>query len=214
MIENKLIIYSVFIPLVVILFLIFLFISYKKGEKNKTFTIRTISIFVIFSGLSIALSYWSITIIPHVLSFSFSTIPVMYIGFLLGPKEGFIFGLFTDTIKSLIKGYPWMFVYALTEPIMGLISGYVGLNKEKYKTKKYKIALIIFVQIFFLLLFILSMTLINVQDVFGAKEWGGIVYIDESIRKIINIVVPDIYLSFEVIYVFLYFKKMKNDLLI
>ncbi|MCQ2748205.1 MAG: ECF transporter S component [Mycoplasmoidaceae bacterium] len=51
----------------------------------------------------------------------------MVIGWYFGPIVGLVFGAITDTISFLLPGGGiWFWMYAIQEPIIGLLSGLVG----------------------------------------------------------------------------------------
>jgi ECF transporter S component (folate family) len=66
----------------------------------------------------------SIPIPGFVLNFSFAYLPVMLIGWYFGPIYGFVCGAICDTMCYLIfPGGLWYWMYAIQEPIIGLIAG-------------------------------------------------------------------------------------------
>jgi uncharacterized membrane protein len=66
----------------------------------------------------------AIPIPGFVLNFSFSYVPVMLIGWYFGPIYGFMCGAVSDTLVYLIfPGGLWYWMYAIQEPILGLIAG-------------------------------------------------------------------------------------------
>lgn len=204
-------IFEYIVPSVFLIIGIVGYLSWAKYKKTTVFTTQNIALFSVFLAISIALSYWTITIIPHVLSFSFSTIAVMYIGYLLGPAEGMIFGLLADTVKSMLHGYSWMFLYAIGEPLIGFFAGIVGMYKEEYTKQKNQMYLIIVIQLFFAILFILSMTLVNVQDIFGANQYSGsLIYISDQARLGMNIAIPVIFLAMELMYWFFWYRQKEK----
>jgi ECF transporter S component (folate family) len=72
----------------------------------------------------VVLQMIAIPIPGFVLSFSFSYVPVMLIGWYFGPIYGLICGAVTDTLVFFIfPGGLWFWMYAIQEPFLGLIAG-------------------------------------------------------------------------------------------
>ena len=192
------------------LFLIFYKIN-RKGDK--ILTLQNISLFSIFIGVSIGLSFLSITIIPNALSISFDLIPLMLLGFLLGPIEGMTFGFFVDTIFTLIKGWQWLPIYALTKPTVGLISGIIGNYSKKENKREWIWYEVLITQLLIIASFIAAIILINVQDSLGMNTWTlELIDITPETRKSLNIAFPTTFVLFEVVYIYLIYKLSKEQI--
>ena len=98
-------------------------------------TTKTIFVFAFLIALSILLNLINIKIIGGI-SLSFAWLPVIIIGWYFGPVIGLIMGGVIDTINWLIYGGVWFWLYAIQEPLIGLITGffvscYLLINKIK-----------------------------------------------------------------------------------
>jgi hypothetical protein len=50
-------------------------------------------------------------------------ITIMIVGFIMGPLEGIIFGIITDSFSVLINGWAPLFLFAIQYPFIGMLSG-------------------------------------------------------------------------------------------
>ena len=90
-------------------------------------SVRLLFLLAILLALRLVLGVLTIRIAPFNLSISFAWLPVMVIGWYFGPVVGLIMGCITDTISFLMSGGGvWFWMYAIQEPIVGLISGLVA----------------------------------------------------------------------------------------
>ncbi|MDR1235092.1 MAG: ECF transporter S component [Mycoplasmataceae bacterium] len=105
-------------------------------------------ILALLFALRIILQLVSIPIPGFVLSFSVSYTAVMLIGWYFGPVYGLICGAITDTLTYLIfPGGVWYWMYAIQEPIVGMLAGLFASWCAYRKTKdKIKIGVDIAIQ--------------------------------------------------------------------
>ncbi|MBQ0045412.1 MAG: ECF transporter S component [Mycoplasma sp.] len=101
-------------------------------------SVRLLFLMAILIALRIVFGLLTIRIAPFVLSISIAWVPLMVLGWYFGPVVGLILGILTDTISFLMAGGGiWFWMYAIQEPIIGLISGLIaGLcryRKDKIK---------------------------------------------------------------------------------
>ncbi len=90
-------------------------------------SVRLLFLMAILIALRLVLGLVTIRIAPFALSISLAWVPVMVIGWYFGPIVGLLMGFITDTISFLMAGGGiWFWMYALQEPIVGLISGLIA----------------------------------------------------------------------------------------
>lgn len=116
---------------------------YEKETKNSKLTakkfffpfspiksfrsVRLLFLLAILLALRLVLGVLTIRIAPFNLSISIAWLPVMVIGWYFGPIVGLVMGCITDTISFLMSGGGvWFWMYAIQEPIVGLISGLIA----------------------------------------------------------------------------------------
>lgn len=88
---------------------------------------RLLSALAVLIALRLVLQYAVITIPIVSTSFSLAWTPLIIIGWIYGPTIGFVSGIVTDTLSYLIKPTSlWFWMYAMQEPLVGLISGMIG----------------------------------------------------------------------------------------
>ncbi len=95
-------------------------------------------------GLSILLNLFKINITAGI-TISFAWLPGIIIGWYFGPIVGLLMGALIDTINWLIYGGVWFWMYALQEPILGLIVGIISslFNIIRNTKQHFSICLII-----------------------------------------------------------------------
>lgn len=99
-------------------------------------SLRLLFLMAILIALRIVFCFTVIPLKPIGLSISLSWVPVMILGWYFGPVAGLILGMITDSLSFLVMGGGiWFWLYAIQEPIVGLISGlvagYVRLRRSK-----------------------------------------------------------------------------------
>lgn len=105
----------------------------------KTFrSLRLLFLMAILIALRVVLSFISIPIAPFSLSLSFGWVATMVLGWYFGPVIGLFCGMITDTLTFLIHGGVWFWLYAIQEPIVGLIAGLIGGFYRYRKSKENK----------------------------------------------------------------------------
>jgi len=93
----------------------------------KTFrSLRLIFLMAILIALRLILSLISIRIAPFNLSISLGWVATMTLGWYFGPVVGLVCGILTDTLTWLIHGGIWFWMYAIQEPIVAMIAGFIG----------------------------------------------------------------------------------------
>jgi len=102
-------------------------------------SIRLLFLIAILIALRIVFCFTVIPLKPIGLSISLSWLPVMVLGWYFGPIAGLILGFITDTLSFLVMGGGiWFWMYAIQEPIVGLISGLVAGYVRFRKSKEIK----------------------------------------------------------------------------
>lgn len=95
----------------------------------------------ILIALRIVLGFTVIPIKPLGLSISIAWVPVIVLGWYFGPVIGLVLGAVCDTISFLITGGVWFWLYAIQEPIVGLVAGLIAgfyrwrMNKKDINLK-------------------------------------------------------------------------------
>lgn len=104
-------------------------------------SVRLLFLMAILLALRIVLGLLTIRIAPFSLSISIAWVPLMVLGWYFGPVVGLIFGILTDTISFLMAGGGiWFWMYAIQEPIVGLLSGLIA-GWCRYRKNKEKISI-------------------------------------------------------------------------
>lgn len=102
-------------------------------------SIRLLFLIAILIALRIVLGLLTIRIAPFALSISIAWVPLMVLGWYFGPVAGLFLGIITDTISFLMAGGGiWFWLYAIQEPIIGLLSGLFS-GWCRYRKSKEKI---------------------------------------------------------------------------
>lgn len=111
-------------------------------------------------GLSILLNLFKVPIVAGI-TISFAWLPGIIIGWYFGPIIGLLMGFIIDTINWLVYGGIWFWMYALQEPLLGLIIGLISSIFIIIKQNKHHFKLtIILNQIFFLFFLIISIFIV------------------------------------------------------
>ena len=147
------------------------------------------------------------------MSLSFSWLPVYIVGWFFGPIAGFVFGFATDTICWAISGTSiWFWMYAIQEPIVGLIAGIIQSCYRLLKDKSIIVQIII--QKIIVLLFVFFTILIimlQFNSIVGGSFSGGSSFINEKIYIIVLCVSMFLFLSVnEIQNIFMYRQNKKN----
>ncbi|MGL4948679.1 MAG: hypothetical protein ACRC42_04885 [Mycoplasma sp.] len=69
---------------------------------------------------------FSVPVVGFGFKISFAWMPLYICGFFYGPVFGMFFGAAMDTLSFLVFGGDWFWMYAIQEPIVGLVAGIVG----------------------------------------------------------------------------------------
>lgn len=105
----------------------------------KTFkSLRLLFLMALLIALRVVLSFVSINIVPFNLSLSLGWVATMVLGWYFGPVVGLFCGVITDTLTFLIHGGVWFWLYAIQEPIVGMIAGLIGSFYRYRKIKENK----------------------------------------------------------------------------
>lgn len=87
-------------------------------------SVKLMMVLALLITVRIVLGFISIPLPGVGISISIAWVPLMIIGWIYGPIYGFIIGVITDTIGFLISPTAvWFWMYAIQEPLVGLISG-------------------------------------------------------------------------------------------
>lgn len=107
-------------------------------------SITGICVLAALLGLSILLNLFKINITAGI-TISFAWLPGIIIGWYFGPIVGLLMGALIDTINWLIYGGVWFWMYALQEPVLGLIVGIISslFNIIRNTKQHFSICLII-----------------------------------------------------------------------
>ena len=93
-------------------------------------------IIAVLFALRIILGFVHISIPNINISISFAWIPIMVAGWIFGPVHGLIFGFVCDSFAFLISPTSvWFWMYAIQEPLIGMIS---GITRSWYEFRKQK----------------------------------------------------------------------------
>ncbi len=119
----------------------------KKANKFKWFlfplapyrifkSTKLMLIIAVLFALRIILGFVHISIPNINISISFAWIPIMVAGWIFGPVHGLIFGFVCDSFTFLISPTSvWFWMYAIQEPLIGMIS---GITRSWYEFRKQK----------------------------------------------------------------------------
>ena len=107
-------------------------------------SITGICVLAALLGLSILLNLFKINITAGI-TISFAWLPGIIIGWYFGPIVGLLMGALIDTVNWLIYGGVWFWMYALQEPILGLMVGIISslFNIIRNTKQHFSICLII-----------------------------------------------------------------------
>ncbi|KEZ22744.1 ECF transporter S component [Ureaplasma diversum] len=116
-------------------FLLFFFPFYPlKLFKS----ISMITLFAVFLAIRLGMSFLNVRLPGFGLSLSFAWLPLMVLSWYFGPVIGLFAGALMDTLAWALKPSTWFWLYAIQEPIVGLIAGLLGsiatLRKSATKT--------------------------------------------------------------------------------
>lgn len=90
-------------------------------------SVRLLFLMAVLIALRLVLGVLTIRVAPFNLSISIAWVPLMVIGWYFGPVIGLVMGAITDTISFFMAGGGiWFWMYAIQEPIVGLISGLIA----------------------------------------------------------------------------------------
>ena len=98
-------------------------------------SLQLIFLIIFLICLRIIFGLICIPIAPFGISLSFAWVPLMVLGWYFGPLMGILLGILTDTINFLINGGLWYWMYAIQEPVVGMISGLIGSIARLRKNK-------------------------------------------------------------------------------
>lgn len=101
-------------------------------------SVRLLFLLAILIALRLVLGVLTIRIAPFNLSISIAWVPLMVIGWYFGPIVGLVMGAITDTISFFMAGGGiWFWMYAIQEPIVGLLSGLIAGWCQFRKSKEH-----------------------------------------------------------------------------
>ncbi len=151
----------------------FLFPYYpKKFLATTSFMV----LLALMLALRIVLQFFSLPVPAFGFKISISWLPIYVVGFFFGPVVGMFFGFLSDTINYLIHGGVWFWMYAIQEPVVGLVSGILGslyfMSKKDTNSLMFKISwrLMIYGFAFFCVYSIFSsLDLIQKGTFYGSK---------------------------------------------
>lgn len=94
-------------------------------------------------SLRLILGTFSVAVVPFGFNLSFAWLSIYICGFFYGPIIGLAFGAIMDTISFFLFGGIWFWLYAIQEPIIGLVAGIFGSCYFLQVFKSIKIQIII-----------------------------------------------------------------------
>lgn len=162
-------------------------------------------------ALRLVLGLFSVPIVPFGFKVSFAWLPVYICGFFYGPVIGLLFGIIMDTTSFLIFGGVWFWMYAIQEPLVGLISGLIGSVYFLQLFHSIRIQLI--VQKIFIYGFILTTAFVIITEFYilndATFQIGEITNI--NVFAIIVLIIMSIFIAVNEFQNYYYYKKYKND---
>ncbi len=172
--------------------------------------VHLISFLAMQLALRLVLVYFSIPIRPFGVRLSFAWLPVYIAGFFLGPIPGVLFGAACDSLAYLCSGGVWFWMYAIQEPVVGLLSGLMGSAYYLIKVHNIKVTMIL--QKIITYSFICFTIIIIVYEYYiidGKFSNGGISNVDAYVPVAITVML--IYLIVNEVQTDLLYKKIKNQ---
>lgn len=196
--------------------------------------IRLMVVLAFLLALRFVLQYLVIYIPTASMSISIAWTPLMIAGWIFGPIFGFFLGFITDTISYFMQPTSvWFWMYAIEEPLIGLISGIIGfictlriksvfnnnvMVKSVFKkpiNKTYKFDLII--QQFFFVSFLIICNFALFAWLDGSQKFESISGFDDVFFSYSKYIIIGVLLFFfvivETITIFIFKKNKKNLIL-
>ncbi|GAA5414583.1 ECF transporter S component [Ureaplasma sp. OM1] len=84
------------------------------------------TLLAVLIALGLILNLFSIPIPAFGIDLSFAWLPTMVIGWIFGPVVGCLLGIIVDNLNFLIHGGVWFYLYAIQQPMLAFIAGFVG----------------------------------------------------------------------------------------
>lgn len=159
---NNTLLFKILIFVILLLVLVGLWLVRSLKFKKKM-TLRDISLISIFAALSFVLYFAKISlpIFPSFLEMNLSMLPIIIIGFILGPVEGVTVVLLRTCLK--IPFTSTACVGEIADMLIGIIVVLTtSLIYEHHKTKKGAILALVFGSIAWILISVLTNWLINI----------------------------------------------------
>ena len=113
-------------------------------------------------ALGLILNLFVIPIPTIGINLSFGWLPTMVLGWYFGPILGFALGFTIDTLNFAIHGGVWFWLYAIQEPLLGMISGIIGSIHIFARKKEWKL----FISIIINQLFMLGFAIFSIAIIF------------------------------------------------
>lgn len=89
-------------------------------------SVGTLTLLAALIALGLILNLFAIPIPAIGVSLSFAWLPTMVLGWFFGPALGLVLGFVIDTLNFAIHGGVWFWLYAIQEPLLGMIAGIIG----------------------------------------------------------------------------------------
>lgn len=128
-----------------------------------------ITLFAVFIAIRLGMSFLNIRLPGFGLSLSFAWLPLMVLGWYFGPVIGLFAGALMDTLAWVLKPSTWFWLYAIQEPIVGLLAGLLGsiatLRKQAVKTYWDLIVVQLIILLFGFITIYILLTLLNEGNV-------------------------------------------------
>ncbi|MCV3743332.1 ECF transporter S component [Ureaplasma sp. ES3154-GEN] len=138
-------------------FLVFLFPFYPLKLMR---TINLMTVYALLFGLRLGLGFLNIKLTGVNTTISFAWLPLMVLGWYFGPVIGFFSGFLTDTVGFLIRPAVWFWMYAIQEPIVGLVAGLLGSIATLRKNTTRPIVDLLVSQILYMLFIVFTFVII------------------------------------------------------
>ena len=183
-------------------------------------TFRSVGLIVLLSALialGLVLNLFVIPIPTIGVNLSFGWLPTMVLGWYFGPIIGFALGFTIDTLNFAIHGGVWFWLYAIQEPLLGMIAGIIGSVYSFAKNQSWKIHISILINQLFMFAFaIFSLAIVfiytdpNNPAFIKLVQSGQLTYEVNTIFRYVILAVVIVFLGIIEIIIYIQYKKFKK----
>lgn len=115
---------------------------------------------------------------------SFAWVPLMFAGWYFGPILGFFIGAITDTLSFLFSpGSLWFFLFAIQEPLVGMLSGIFSGIYNLRIDKKSQVFDLVFQQVIYI-----GFTFVSLFLIFYFVNYSNQIFIDGKLNhSLVNV---------------------------